>query len=144
QPLRRDAGFSENLSGLALLLDRERDQEALDRDIGIARLFRGLLRGVEHTRKRGREVQLSRAGAFYFGNLAERRLDGVERFPRLAARAVDQAGGQPLGIVKQHLEQVLGAELLVSFAQRERLRRLHESSRPFGVFLEIHSPSPWP
>ena len=47
-------------------------------------------------------------------------------------------GGQPLGIVEQHLEQMLGAELLVSLAQGQRLRGLHEAAGAVGVFLEIH------
>jgi hypothetical protein len=39
---------------------------------------------------------------------------------------------------------MLGGELLVSLAQRQRLRRLHETACTFGVFFEIHRIPPRP
>ena len=36
---------------------------------------------------------------------------------------------------------MFGGEALVSFAQGQRLGRLDETARPFGVFFEIHDVS---
>src|SRR5262249_57636715 len=78
------------------------------------------------------------AAARPLGRLAERRPDRRKRFARSPARAVDQAAGQALRIVEQNLEQVLGGELLVAFAQGQRLGGLNETAGAVGVFLEIH------
>ena len=49
--LRRDAGARQNLAGLAVLLERERQQQALDGDVAVAGLLRDLLR-PDRTRAR--------------------------------------------------------------------------------------------
>ncbi len=139
--LRRDAGPFEDLARLVVLLDRQRQQQPLDGDEGIAGLLRQLFRGVEHARERRIDIELARPAAFHLGTLLQRRLDLGERLARAAAGAVDQAGGEPFRIVEQHLEEVLGGELLMPLAQRKRLRRLDESAGPVGVFVEIHGSS---
>ena len=42
--LRRDAGLGQDLAGLAVLVERERQQQPLDGDEAVARLLGGLLR----------------------------------------------------------------------------------------------------
>ncbi len=141
EALRRHAGAGQDLSGLAVLLERERKQQPLDRDVAVARLFRDFLRLIEYPRQRWRQIDLTGAAARHFGKLGERRLDGGKRFARSAARAVDQAARQALGVVEQDLEQVLGGKLLMALAQGQRLGGLNETAGAVGVFFEIHTSS---
>ena len=137
--LRRDAGMAENLAGIAVLFQRQRQQQALDRDIAVAGLFGDLLGLVEHPRRRLRQINLAGAAAGHLRHLAERRLDRAQSLPRLSAGAVDQPGGQAFRIVEQNLEEVFGGELLMALAQREGLGRLHKAAGAVGVFFEIHA-----
>ncbi len=81
-------------------------------------------------------------GAGNFGELGKTRFDRGQCLAGAASATVDQAGGEPLGIVEQHLEHVLGRELLVAFAQGQRLRGLDETAGAVRVFLEIHVVTP--
>ena len=72
------------------------------------------------------------------GRFAEHELDGCERVAGLAAGALDQPGGHAFGVVEQHFQEMVGAELLVALAQRQALRRLHETLGAVGIFLEVH------
>ena len=139
--LRRDAGAGEDFSRLAVLLQREREQQPLDGDVAVAGLVRDLLRLIEHARHGRRQVDLAGAAARHFREPGEHRLDRGERLARAAAGAVDQTAGQPLRVVEQDLEQMLGCELLVALAQGQRLGGLHETAGAVGVFLEIHGSS---
>ena len=62
EALRRDAGVGEDLAGLGVLLDRERQQQPLDGDEGVAGLLGGLL-GGGRTRAPARGVEMRLAGA---------------------------------------------------------------------------------
>ena len=95
QILRGDAGAGQDLAGLAVLLDREREQEPLDGDERVSRLLAGFLRGVEHPRERWLQIELP-CPAFDLGTFGERSLDGAQRLARIAAGAVDQPAGQAL------------------------------------------------
>src|SRR6202022_456088 len=55
--------------------------------------------------------------------------------------AIDQSGRAPLGIIQQHLEEVLRCELLMSLTRRERLGRLNETASAVGILFEIHVPT---
>ena len=90
----------------------------------------------------GCEIDLARARPRHLRHLAERLFDAGQRLPRIAAGAVDQARGQTLRIVEQDLEDMLGRELLMALAQGKGLRGLDESTRTFGVFLDIHASLP--
>ena len=125
-------------SRLAVLLEREREQQPFDRDIAVARLFRDLLRLIENPRQSRSQIDLASAATGNFGKLGERRLDSRKRLARSAAGAIDQAAGQTLGVIEQNLEQVLGRELLVALAQGQRLSRLNKPAGAVGIFLEIH------
>ena len=49
----------------------------------------------------------------------------------------------PFAVVEQHLQEMLGRELLVALAERVGLGRLDEALRPLGVFLDIHASDPF-
>ena len=63
----------------------------------------------------------------HLGQLGERGFGLLQRLLGVAAGARDQPGRQPLGVVEQHLQQMLGRDLRVAFAHGKRLRRLDES-----------------
>ena len=141
--LRRDAGLGENLARLAVLLQREREQQPLDGDETVAGLLAGFFGGVENAgqrrrqdrsgRRRRRELSASWPSAASTACKAWRELP-PERSIRPAA--------SPSGIVEQNLEQMFGGELLVAFAQGQRLGGLHETAGAVGEFLEIHVSTP--
>src|SRR6185312_6254114 len=58
-----------------------------------------------------------------------------------AAGGIDQPRGKAFLVVDQDLEQMLGRELLIAFAQGQTLRRLNKAARPLGEFLDIHQSS---
>ena len=136
--------LAEDLAGLAVLLHREREQQPLDGDEAVAGLLAGLLGGVEHPRQRRIEIDLAGAAAGNLGPLGERRLDGGQRLARIAAGAVDQPRGEPFRVVEQHLQQMLGRELLMALALRERLGGLHETAGAVGIFFKVHVQLPRP
>ena len=136
--LRRDAGGGENFPRLAALFEREREQKPLDGDVAVAGLLARFLSGVEHPRQSRIEIDLAGPTAGDFRALIERRFDGGERLAGIAAGAVDEARGEPFGVVEQHLQEVLGRELLVTLALGKGLGGLHETAAAVGVFLEIH------
>ncbi len=137
QGLRRDAGVGQNFRGARVLLHGEREQQPLDRHKRIAGLLGDLLGGVENLGGGRGHVELAVAAA-HLGNGGERPLGGGERVARPAPCPLDQAGGQPLGVVEQHLQDVLRRELLVAGAKRPGLGGLRETARPLGVLVEVH------
>ena len=120
-------------------LHGQRQQQALDGDELVAGLVGDLLGGVEHARQLGRQVDLAGAAARDLRALGQRPLDGGQRIARTPAGALDQPGGHAFRVVEQHLQEMIGAELLVALAQSQALRRLHEALRAVGIFLEIHA-----
>ena len=135
--LRRDACLGQDLGGLGRLFHRQRLQQALDGDEAVAGLAGQLLRGGEHFGERLRQVELAVA-AFDARQRLECRLDAELDVARAAAGALDQRCAKTFVVVDQHLQQVLGRELLVIARQRHGLRGLDEAANAFGVFLEIH------
>jgi hypothetical protein len=136
--LRRDAALAEDGASLAALLERETQQQPLDSDKAVAGFFGGLFRGVECPRQFRREIDLAGAAAGYFWEFAQCILGGLEDGAGITAGAVDQTAGQPLAVVQQHFEHVERRELLVTVPHGQRLRRLDETARTLGVFLNIH------
>ena len=119
-------------------------QEPLDGDVAVTRLLGDLLGLVEQARGTGREIDLACATAGHLRKLAEHGLDAAQHLARIAAGAIDQARGEPLGVVEQNLQKMFGGKLLMALAKRERLRGLHETARTVGVFVDIHAPLPGP
>ena len=70
QVLRRDAGAGQNLAGLAVLLDCEREQQPLDGDKGVSGLLAGFFGGVEHPRERRLQIELPCPPPSTLGRLA--------------------------------------------------------------------------
>ena len=135
---RIDARLVEGAARVARRLHGQRQQQALDRDELVAGLVGNLLGGVEHPRQLGRKINLPGTAARNLGPLGQRPLDRAQRVGRPAAGALDQACRQPLRVVEQDLQQMIGAELLVTFPQSQALRSLHESLRAVGILVEIH------
>src|SRR5262249_56357286 len=109
--------------------------------VGGVRFWRDCGGLIEAPGQRWGQIDLTGAAARHFGKLGERSLDGGKRFARSAARAIDQAARQALGVVEQNLEQMLGGKLLMALAQGQRLGGLNETAGAVGVFLEIHTSS---
>ena len=89
--LRRDAGAGQDLAGVAVLVERERQQQPLDGDEAVAGLLGDLLGVVEDARQRRVEIDLAGAAARDLRPLGERRLDRLQGLAGIAAGAVDQA-----------------------------------------------------
>src|SRR5262249_8045328 len=139
--LRRDAGFLQNLAGLARFIERQREQKPLDGDETVAGFLGRLFGGIERARQSRIEIDLPGAAARNLRPFGTARLASGKRRARIAAGGVDQARREPFGIVEQDFEEMFGGKLLVALALRERLRRLHETAAAVGIFLEIHVPS---
>ena len=76
--------------GLAVLLQRESEQQPLDGDETVAGLLTSLLGRVEHTRQGRIEIDLSCATAADLGPLRKRRFHRLQRLTGLPAGTVDQ------------------------------------------------------
>ena len=136
--LRRHAGMARIFPASLPFSSAKREQQPLDGDEAVAGLLARFLGGIEDARQRRIEINLSGATAGNLRALVERRLDSGKRLTRIAARTIDQPGGEPFGVVEQHLQQMFGRELLMSLAQRERLGGLNEAAAAIGIFVEIH------
>jgi len=93
--------------------------------------------GGEHLGQRLGEVELAVA-SLDLGQRLQRRLDAEARVARAPARALDQRGGEAFLVVEQHLQEMLGRELLVTGGKRRGLGRLDEAPDPLGIFLDVH------
>src|SRR5262249_34136072 len=131
-------------AGLGVLLDRKRKQQTFDGNIGIAGLLRRFLGRCKDARQAGIEIELTGAASAHLGALAQRVLDRGERRARVSSRAIDETSGEAFGIVEKDLEKVFRSELLVTFAQRQRLRRLNEPAGALGIFFKFHALLPQP
>jgi hypothetical protein len=105
----------------------KRLEHALDRHEAVAGFGRHLLGLVEHAGKRGGHMRLGGAGTRDLGQLGERSFRLLQSLLGVAAGAVDEPARQPLGVVEQHLEEMLRGDLRVPFADGKGLRRLDES-----------------
>jgi hypothetical protein len=56
---RGDAGLGQDLRGFCGFLHRQRQQQALDRDVAVTGLLGGFLGGVEHLRQRLGQIKLA-------------------------------------------------------------------------------------
>ena len=117
--LGRDAALAEDAAGLAALLERQAQQQPLDRDKAVAGLLGGLFRRVEGARHIGGKIDLPGAASRDFRQLLQRVLGGLEDGAGVPAGAVDQTAGQPLAVVKQDFEHMQRRELLMSVAHGE-------------------------
>ena len=86
--------LAQDLAGLVVLLDREREQQPLDGDEAVARLLAGLLGGVEHARERRLEIELPGPAAFDLRD-AWRAPPRPRSAPRASARRSGRSGPPP-------------------------------------------------
>ena len=114
-------------------------KQPLGGDVLVAGLLGDLLGLVENARKLARRRGLAGAAARDLRPLGEVGIDGQERRLGVAARLADETCGHALAVVEQRLQEMLGRELLVAFAQRDGLRRLHETAGAVRIHLEIHA-----
>ncbi|MNQ62341.1 hypothetical protein D3C85_766830 [compost metagenome] len=136
QLLGRDAGGFQRLGGGPALLG-DGGQQAFGRDEGVAGLFRGLLGGAEDAGGVAVQIELARA-ALDLGPLLQQAFGDEFDGGRVAAGLVDQLAGQTVAFLQQHLQQVLGRELLVPPGERQRLGGLDGLFGAVGIEVEIH------
>ena len=116
----------------------DRHQQPVLRDVLVAGLGRGLLRGIQDAHEVRRDLRLAGAGALHLWQPRQFGPDRGERRLRVAACGLDQAGGRAFLVVQQRLQQVLRRDLLVELADRDGLGGLQEATRPLGEFLNVH------
>ncbi len=138
QGLRGNARILQDARGFARSLERERQKQTLDRDELVARLLSDFLCLVEKPCEFRREIDLAGTAARHFRPLRQQLVDALQGLLRTAACLFDEARCEPFRIVEQSLQHVVGAELLMPFADGDGLRRLDETLGAIGVFLEVH------
>ena len=119
----------------------QRHQNPLDGNKAVARLGRDLFGLVQHAGK-GR-VHEGLGIARHLGQFAQGQINRFDHARRLSARLADQVAGQPLIIIHQGFQQMLGCKTLMAFAHRDRLRSLQEAARPFRELFQVHRHSPF-
>ncbi len=132
-----DAGLFENFGGFGAGGQHQRQQQIFGGDKAVAGLLGGLLGIVEQPGGFLRQIDLARS-ALHLGQLLERGFHAGPHGAIRAARCIDQPGRKPFLVIDQHLEQMLGHELLVALAQGQALCRLNKAAGPLGEFLDIH------
>ncbi len=135
---RGDAACRQCLAGGGRRGERDRHQDALDGDEAVLRLGRDLLGRIEDADGVVVPRDVLRAGARHLGNLGQREIGRLDCRRRIAAGGADQVGGEPLVVVEQRLEQMLGGDPLMVLADRDGLRRLEKTLRAVGEFLDVH------
>src|SRR5437868_3918614 len=137
--LRRQTGFREGRTDIGVLGQRHGQQDPLDGDVGVARLFGDLLGLVEDADRiaveRGR---LGCAGSGHGGNFRNEQVDLAPRSLRVPARSLDQPRGHALLVIEQGLEQMRRRDALMMLADRDRLGGLEEPARAVGELFKIH------
>jgi hypothetical protein len=116
-------------------------QQPLGGHKAVAGLPGDLAGGLEDPRRLRRQIELAGPAAFHLGQLLQVGLDGGQHAARIAARRLDQAGRQPLLVVDENFQDVIGNEALMAFPQSQILGRLNETARPLGEFFEVHMSS---
>ncbi len=120
---------------------RQRQQQPLDGHKAVAGALRQLLGLLEDARQFGRHVDLPRPRPLDLREPVELGIDRLQCRLRVAPGGANEIGAQPLAVLQQHLQQVLGRQPLMAAPQRHSLRRLEETLRAIGVFLEFHNPN---
>ena len=135
--LRRRAARLQDPGRFRALRKSGAQQQALDRDIAVAGLVRGLLRRRQEPRGFARHIELP-VSALDPGEFVQRRFGACERFAGVAAGGLDQPRAQAFAVFQQYLEDMFGRETLVIAGDGLGLGRLNDAARPFGVTVEFH------
>ncbi|MNJ29482.1 hypothetical protein D3C77_240510 [compost metagenome] len=135
-----DAGGFQRLGG-GPALPGDGGQQALGGDEGVAGGLGGRLGGAEHAGGVAVEIELARA-ALDLGPLLQQALGDQLHGGGVAAGLVDQLAGQAVALLEQHLQEMLGRELLVPPGERQRLGGLDGLFGAVGIEVEIHGGGP--
>jgi len=135
--LRRGAGPAQRRPRRPVRVGK-RDQKPVLRHELVACLLRRLLRGVEHPHELRREHRLAGARARHLRQPRQRTVDRGTRLGRVAPGGADQPGGGTVRVVEQGLEQVLGQDPLMVFADGDGGCGLQEAAGAFGELLDVH------
>jgi hypothetical protein len=124
--------------GRAAAFGGNRDEEMLGADVFILQPLGLLLRGLGHLAQPGRQGDLRAAvGPRQPAELAADR--GRDR-SRIRADLLNDRGDDPVALLDQGDEQMLGEHLRVSLAVGELLRAEHRFLCLFGVLVDVHVP----
>src|SRR5690606_37799390 len=99
EPLRRHTGRGQDLAGITVLFNDQREQQPLDRDKAVASLLGSAFGGVEHTSEFTAQIQLAGI-ARNARNLVERSFDTGARSLGVTPGAFDQAIGHALLVIE--------------------------------------------
>ena len=135
----RDARGGQDGLGDAALLSQGLEQ-ALGRDELVAGLFRGLFGGGEDAGGVAVEIELAGA-ALDLGAFGQRGFDVGQGAFGVAAGGGDQVTGQAVAFLQEHLQKVLGRELLMAARERQRLGRLDGGFGPVGILVKLQGVS---
>ncbi len=141
RPVADTPAARERLAGGGRRGERDRHQDALDRDEAVLRLGRDRLGRIEDADGVVVPLQVLRARAADLGDLGEREVGRLRRRAGIAAGGADQVGCHALVVVEKRLQQVLGRDALVVLADCDRLCGLEEALGAVGEFLEVHGVS---
>ena len=142
--MRGHAGIFQGVRRLASRRDREREQESLGADKLVTGLFAGLFCRIKDLGRRCSQVEFFGPATFHLGKRRQCQIGLADCHVGFAARSRDQIAGQTRLVVEQGFEHMFGRELLVAFANCQRLRRLNDRPRTVGVAFYIHRfPIPW-
>src|SRR5690606_4801079 len=120
---------------------RNGPEQAFGGDEGVAGLLRGLFGGREDAGGVAVEIELARA-AGDLGALLQGGFRGGFSFRRVAAGGGDQVAGEAVPRFQQHLERMLGGELLVAAGEGEALGGLDGLFGAVGVEVEVQGGHP--
>ena len=109
RPARRHAGLLQRSGGRSRGLDRQRQQQALDRDEAIAGLLGGLFGSRKDACASGCAKIDAAVAAGNLRQLGKRRIIGEPRGLGIAAGALDQRCGHALIVIEQNFQHVFGA-----------------------------------
>ena len=138
QRLGGDIRLFQRLMRLCARHDGQRLQYALGGREAVPGLVGRFLRGLQHFGGLGRHIEFAGPVALHLGKRIQRRIGQIQRLLRATGSRARQIGGQPVLVLDQRLQQVLGRELLVRCSQGEPLRRLQQAARALGKAFHIH------
>ena len=118
--------------------DDQAEQQALGGDVASRRPWsRPVRRRRARARTRWRRT-CGRCRPALSAAPARRRRLRAAALARIGAGGAHQFGREAFAVVEQRLQEVLGFQLLVLFAERDGLGGLHESARALGELFHIH------
>ena len=113
------------------------NQQPLCGDEGISRRLSARLSLSKHPRGIGHHIELARS-TLDLGPFAQQEIGSLIGIVGPAASAFNQGAAQAVLFLKQHLEQVLGGQLLVATRHGQALGRLDRLFGAVGIEINVH------